>query len=53
MQKISRPRTCVKVKCEAPDIELLFVEWLNAIIFEMATRASLRALCCADRGSGS
>jgi SHS2 domain-containing protein len=30
------PRTVVKVKCEAPDIELLFVEWLNAVIYEMA-----------------
>lgn len=31
----------VEVRCEAPDIELLFVEWLNAIIFEMATRNML------------
>lgn len=31
----------VDVHCEAPDIELLFVEWLNAIIFEMATRNML------------
>ncbi len=30
------PRTVVKVRCEAPDIELLFVEWLNAVIYEMA-----------------
>ena len=28
----------VAVECEAPDIELLFVEWLNAIIYEMAVR---------------
>jgi tRNA nucleotidyltransferase (CCA-adding enzyme) len=28
----------VKVECEAPDAELLFVEWLNAIIYEMAVR---------------
>jgi SHS2 domain-containing protein len=28
----------VTVKCEAPDPELLFVDWLNAIIYEMATR---------------
>jgi SHS2 domain-containing protein len=32
------PRTVVKVRCEAPDIELLFVEWLNAVIYEMAVR---------------
>ncbi len=28
----------VVVQCEAPDLELLFVEWLNAIIYEMAVR---------------
>jgi SHS2 domain-containing protein len=28
----------LEVSCEAPDPELLFVEWLNAIIYEMATR---------------
>jgi SHS2 domain-containing protein len=31
----------VDVQCEAPDRELLFVEWLNAIIFEMANRDML------------
>jgi tRNA nucleotidyltransferase (CCA-adding enzyme) len=31
----------VDISCEAPDRELLFVEWLNAIIFEMATRNML------------
>ena len=30
------PRVRVEVCCEAPDIELLFVEWLNAVIYEMA-----------------
>jgi tRNA nucleotidyltransferase (CCA-adding enzyme) len=29
------------VTCEAPDIEVLFVEWLNAIIYEMAVRKML------------
>ena len=28
----------VEVACEAPDIELLFTDWLNALVFEMATR---------------
>ncbi len=32
---------CVEVACNTPDQELLFVEWLNAIIFEMATRNML------------
>jgi SHS2 domain-containing protein len=28
----------VEVRCEAPDDELLLAEWLNRLIFEMATR---------------
>ncbi len=35
------PRIAVEVTCEAPDIELLLVEWLNAIIYEMAVRKML------------
>ncbi len=35
------PRDRVAVICEAPDLELLFVEWLNAIIYEMAVRNML------------
>lgn len=29
------------IACEAPDLELLFVDWLNALIYEMATRDML------------
>ena len=36
-------RERIDVKCEAPDTELLFVEWLNAIIYEMAIRGMLFA----------
>lgn len=36
-----RPQVSVQVTCEAPDLELLFVEWLNAIIYEMAVRTML------------
>lgn len=36
-----QPSVAVEVRCEAPDIELLFVEWLNAIIYEMAVRTML------------
>jgi len=36
-----RSQLAVEVKCEAPDLELLFVEWLNAIIYEMAVRKML------------
>ncbi len=35
------PSTSVEVSCEAPDLELLFVEWLNAVIYEMAVRRML------------
>jgi len=35
------PKIQVEVNCEAPDLELLFVEWLNAIIYEMAIRNML------------
>lgn len=35
------PAVKVEVACEAPDIELLFVEWLNAVIYEMAVRKML------------
>ena len=34
-------RDTVSVHCEAPDRELLLVDWLNAIVFEMATRNML------------
>jgi SHS2 domain-containing protein len=35
------PCTSVHVKCDAPDLELLFVEWLNAVIYELAVRHML------------
>lgn len=35
------PRTQIKVNCEGADHELLFVEWLNAIVYEMAVRKML------------
>jgi SHS2 domain-containing protein len=35
------PKIRVEVNCEASDRELLFVEWLNAIIYEMAVRRML------------
>ena len=37
------PRTVVEIACEAPDDALLFVDWLNALMFEMATRGMLFA----------
>jgi len=35
------PRTPVFIECTAPDQELLLVDWLNALIYEMATRGML------------
>jgi tRNA nucleotidyltransferase (CCA-adding enzyme) len=34
-------RQAIAIDCEAPDDELLFVDWLNALIYEMATRKLL------------
>ena len=31
----------IKINCEAPDAELLFIDWLSAIIYEVATRGML------------
>ncbi|MGE5170501.1 MAG: archease [Rudaea sp.] len=35
------PRDAVPVTCAAPDDELLLADWLNALIYEMATRNML------------
>lgn len=35
------PRVAVAIACEAPDRELLLADWLNALIYEMATRRLL------------
>ncbi len=35
------PVTAVEMSCEAPDIELLFCDFLNAIVYEIATRSML------------
>ena len=35
------PRIPVAIRCEAPDPEFLLVDWLNALIYEMATRHML------------
>jgi SHS2 domain-containing protein len=31
----------VDIECRAPELELLFVDWLNALIYEMAVRGML------------
>ena len=35
------PELSVPIQCSAPDDEILFAEWLNALVFEMATRRML------------
>lgn len=34
-------QTPIPITCAAPDAELLLVDWLNALIYEMATRRML------------
>ena len=36
-----RPQQEVRVEARAPDAELLLVDWLNALVYEMATRRML------------
>jgi SHS2 domain-containing protein len=35
------PQAMIQIACDAPDIELLLVDWLNALVYEMATRSML------------
>jgi SHS2 domain-containing protein len=35
------PDCKINIDCEAPDDELLFVDWLNALIYQMSTRKML------------
>lgn len=35
------PNEAVTLVCEAPDDDLLFADWLNALVYEMATRKML------------
>ncbi len=34
-------RKQISIECEAPDLDILFVDWLNALVYEMATRHML------------
>jgi SHS2 domain-containing protein len=36
-----RPLVPVAVYCEAPDYELLFADWINALVYEMAVKRML------------
>lgn len=39
--QVLSPKVPVEVSCEAPDDELLLVDWLNALVYEMAIRRLL------------
>jgi SHS2 domain-containing protein len=39
--ELIKPREAVAIECEAPDDELLLAEWLNALVYQMATRRML------------
>jgi len=36
-----RPAEAVRIECQVADPELLFCEWLNSLVFNMATRRML------------
>jgi tRNA nucleotidyltransferase (CCA-adding enzyme) len=40
VEKVS-PIKRIEIECSCADVELLFVDWLNAIIYEMAVRKML------------
>jgi len=46
------PVTAVSIRCSAPDRELLLFDWLNALIYEMATRRMLFSQFAVDIGDG-
>lgn len=48
-----RPVQAVSIACDAPSDDLLLVDWLNALVYEMATRRMLfGAFSVAIDGSG-
>lgn len=36
-----RPQQAVRISCKAPDDDLLLLDWLNALVYEMAIRKML------------
>jgi protein archease len=38
---VVRPECAVPIACEAPSEDLLLVDWLNGLVYEMATRRML------------
>src|SRR5512140_1879659 len=42
------PATRVDIRCAAPDDDILLVDWLNALVYEMATRRMLFGRCVVE-----
>jgi len=40
-----RPDRPIAISCDAPSDDLLLVDWLNALVYEMATRRMLFSRC--------
>ena len=38
-----KQQQCLDVECEAPDLDILLVDWLNEVVYQMATRKMLFA----------
>lgn len=38
-----RPRVAVSIALDAPDLELLFMDWINRLVYEIAVRGKLFA----------
>ncbi len=36
-----QPQAAVRMQCQAPDLEMLLFEWLNTLVYQMATRCML------------
>lgn len=34
----ARPTTCIAIECSADDLDGLFFDWIDALVYEMATR---------------
>lgn len=47
-----RPEQRVEIRCEAPDHELLLVDWLNHLVYEMATGHMLFSRFQVEIGNG-
>jgi len=39
--RLVAPVEVVEIFCKAPEADLLFIEWMNALVYEMATRKML------------